>query len=549
MISRFTSVHMHVPVVERHNFGSESVTNGGMRGLFSTYVHNGSRMGAGTAQVAGSGLVAGVEARRVRHAPVGGSGRLGQVFTPMAVASLLAGMFDVPRGPVRVLDPGAGVGSLTAAVTARGVAEKWTADLDVTAVEVDRRLLEPLGATLEACGRELPSLTARVAAVDFVEWGCAQLHDVLRSTEPERFDLAILNPPYAKLGTRSREAASLAQVGIGVPNLYAAFVTLSLRLLRPGGQLVAIIPRSFCNGPYFRTFRAELLDSAVLRRVHVFEARDQAFRDSGVLQENVVVHLVKDGQQGDVLVTSSRGDGQGPVSTRCVPFSDVVHPGDPDRFVRLVTSDAESDVAHRVHSLAGDLKGMGVSVSTGRVVDFRARQYLRSRPEPGTVPLIYPLHLRDGRVRWPAPPGRKPNALVANDATRKLLLPVGNYVLVKRFTSKEQRRRVVASVLAVDDLSYPSVGIENHINVYHRGGDSLPIDLAWGIAAYLNSTIVDTYFRQFNGHTQVNATDLRSLRYPTTDQLRALGKDAIWADHTQTDIDAGVIRHVQELAS
>ena len=121
-------------------------------------------------------------------------------------------------------------------------------------------------------------------------------------------------------------------------------------------------------------------------------------------------------------------------------------------------------------------------------------------------------------------------------------------MLVKRFSSKEQRRRVVASVLSAEDLPYEAVAIENHVNVYHRDGGSLPIDLAWGIAAYLNSTIVDRFFRQFNGHTQVNATDLRSLRYPTTDQLTALGEDSARRSHLQTEIDTSLLRHVQELA-
>ena len=214
-------------------------------------------------------LVTGVEGRRVRYAPVGRPGRLGQVFTPMAVASLLSGMFEVPAGRVRVPDPGAGVGSLTASLVERVAAEKWSVNLDVTAVEVDSGLLEPLESTLDESRRALPSLNARVVSADFVEWGCSQIDDVLWNAESERFDLAILNPPYANLGARSREATALARVRIKARNLYAAFVTLSLRLLRPGGQLVAIIPRSFCNGPYFRAFRAELLDSGAVRRVHV----------------------------------------------------------------------------------------------------------------------------------------------------------------------------------------------------------------------------------------------------------------------------------------
>jgi hypothetical protein len=48
--------------------------------------------------------------------------------------------------------------------------------------------------------------------------------------------------------------------------------------------------------------------------------------------------------------------------------------------------------------------------------------------------------------------------------------------------------------------------------------------LAWGLSAFLNWSSLDAYFRQFNGHTQVNATDLRSLRYPNREALVALGR-------------------------
>ena len=126
-----------------------------------------------------------------------------------------------------------------------------------------------------------------------------------------------------------------------------------------------------------------------------------------------------------------------------------------------------------------------------------------------------------------------------------MLLPAGNYVLVKRFSSKEERRRIVAAVLETDDLGATEVAVENHVNVFHRDGAGLPLELAWGIAAYLNTTAVDTFFRQFNGHTQVNATDLRSLNYPRVGQLNALGVAARQAEHTQAAIDALFDRYVR----
>ena len=140
------------------------------------------------------------------------------------------------------------------------------------------------------------------------------------------------------------------------------------------------------------------------------------------------------------------------------------------------------------------------------------------------MPLIYPCHFNDGYVKWPKIPSRKPNAIFDTETTEELLVPSAVYVLAKRFTAKEERRRIVACVYDPVRIHAARVGIENHLNYFHAHGAGLPIDLARGLAAFLNSTVLDVYFRQFNGHTQVNATDLRNLRYPSRSQLGSLGR-------------------------
>jgi adenine-specific DNA-methyltransferase len=82
----------------------------------------------------------------------------------------------------------------------------------------------------------------------------------------------------------------------------------------------------------------------------------------------------------------------------------------------------------------------------------------------------------------------------------------------------------VAAVFDPKRVEAKRVAFENHLNYFHRNGEGLSESLAKGLAAYLNSSVVDAYFRQFSGHTQVNATDLRSLRYPEESRLIALGK-------------------------
>jgi adenine-specific DNA-methyltransferase len=176
------------------------------------------------------------------------------------------------------------------------------------------------------------------------------------------------------------------------------------------------------------------------------------------------------------------------------------------------------------------------------VVDFRARDFLRKNPGEHTVPLIYALHFNGGCVHWPCQGSRKANALLAVPETEELLVPNGVYVLVKRFTAKEERRRVVATVFRPEGnlAGFPSVGFENHLNYFHRKGRPLDGALAEGLALYLNSTVVDSYFRQFSGHTQVNATDLRSLRYPSREQLCRLAASVETVARDQATTDATV---------
>jgi adenine-specific DNA-methyltransferase len=93
-------------------------------------------------------------------------------------------------------------------------------------------------------------------------------------------------------------------------------------------------------------------------------------------------------------------------------------------------------------------------------------------------------------------------------------------------------------------LQAPLVGFENHLNYFHIHGQGLSMPLAKGLAAFLNSTIVDDYFRRFSGHTQVNATDLRMLTYPARADLERLGHEVESPRMPQDELDALVQREL-----
>lgn len=478
---------------------------------------------------------------------------LGQFLTPAPVARLMAAMLicDVPN--VSILDAGAGVGSLLSAAVEVLCAHPRPPDsIHVTAYEVDRTLIPELQNTLTLCSSWCAdvgvSFSSTIIEADFISHVVDELIQPLFHRELPAYTCAILNPPYRKIQSASLHRRLLQRVGIEVSNLYAGFVALAIKLLAVDGHLVAITPRSFCNGPYFQSFRNMVLDSMSIRQFHMFDSREQAFQDDAVLQENIIFSAIKsDIAPSTVTITSNTGPDDELISIREVPYGQVVYPNDPHRFIHLVSDHLGEQFAARIATLSTTLAALGLSVSTGRVVDFRAAPFLRAEPEAHTAPLIYPMHIVGNRIVWPRIPSKKPNALVQCKETDDLFVPNGYYVLVKRFSSKEERRRVSAVVYDPTFMATSVVGFENHLNYFHNDGHGIEAELAHGLAAFLNSTLVDTYFRQFNGHTQVNATDLRMIHYPTREELLRIGSRIADHEWSQQELDAIIAQELTNM--
>lgn len=458
----------------------------------------------------------------------------GQFMTPSSVARFMASLFPTSTLQIcTLLDAGAGVGALSCAFLDRwAVGGLGFAKVEVSAYEIDPILRIHLAQTLAAYGERL-AVKSQIVTDDFIEHAA-----MLFKQEQGSFTHAILNPPYKKINSQSKHRLVLRSVGIETVNLYSAFVALAVALAAQGGQIVAIIPRSFCNGPYYRPFRDFVLERAAIRHMHLFDSRSKAFKDDNVLQENIILLLERGGQQGDVTVTTSTDDSFADLVTHMHPFNRIVFPDDSERFIHVPTSPERNaiELSTVIHC---SLEDIDIKISTGPVVDFRLKEHLREMPEPGTVPLLYPVHFAGQNIEWPKPGIKKPNAIKRNAETEKWLYPNGFYCVVRRFSSKEEKRRIIASVVEPATFGDAEMlGLENHINVYHDNKHGLPEALARGLAIYLNTTGVDENFRRSSGHTQVNATDLKIMKYPSRNALIELGE---WAkrcgEPTQNMID------------
>jgi adenine-specific DNA-methyltransferase len=453
--------------------------------------------------------------------------KLGQFFTPMEIARFMASLFQISeKKEISLLDAGAGVGSLSCAFIER-IFEQKTKNLHITAYEVDKDIMPALSNSLELCQKILDSKGSKLSIekinADFIQDVVVKSH----SGANQEYDYAILNPPYKKINSKSTHRSLLRKVHVETVNLYSAFVALALKLLRPKGQLVAIIPRSFCNGPYYRQFRELILSNASIKHIHLFEARNKAFGEDGVLQENVIIYLSKGLPQDKTVSISTSRDGKFDNYKKWeVPFEEIVKEGDSENFIHIPYHQGRSRL-NQSKKIFSSLDELGCKVSTGPVVDFRSKEFLRKMVEgDSTAPLIYPAHFNGWRINHPLEGFKKYNGILINDKTARQLFARGHYALVRRFSSKEEKRRIVARVIRKEDICSDFVGFENHLNVFHINKQGLSEDLAFGLATYLNSKQVDEYFRLFSGHTQVNATDLRLLKYPCEADLIKLGK---WA--------------------
>lgn len=257
------------------------------------------------------------------------------------------------------------------------------------------------------------------------------------------------------------------------------------------------------------------------------------------MQENIIIRLERGAEQGSVVVSTSTDGSFGDIERHEHAFERIVFPDDPERFIHVPTS-TEHSAIELLSGVRFTLEEIGIEVSTGPVVDFRLQERIQAEPVSGAVPLLYPGHFKGPDINWPKEGMKRGNAIALNANTLKWLYPNGFYTVVRRFSAKEERRRIVASVVRPDCFPVaPMLGFENHLNIFHTERRGLPETLVYGLAAFLNTAIVDDFFRRFNGHTQVNATDLRLMKYPGRSTLVALGT---WA-RQQTELTEDMLDH------
>ena len=456
----------------------------------------------------------------------------GQVFTPVGVCRYMAGLFTRIPDRGRLLDAGAGIGSLAAAFCERVLTMPSPHRLEITLYESDPALLPLLEENMRHCRSALAAaghdLCFTIRNEDFILNSRGRREQRMLFDDDDavdEFDAVIMNPPYFKTGADSAHALAMGDAFQGQTNIYMMFMAKAVELLRPNGEMVAITPRSYCNGLYFKHFRRWFFSRMALRHVHLFECRRSTFED--VLQESLITLTHRLGIAGpSTTITTSVGkDIPEKLDALTLPAATVLDDSSGDMVVRIPASAEDTAILETVEAWPERFAESGLCISTGPVVLFRTREFLLATPDgEECAPLLEPHNVKAFETVWPVEKRGKPTAFRVCRESLKHLVPTRNYVLLRRFSAKEERRRLTASWFLQADGTRPYLALENHLNYVYHAERELTVDEVYGLTALFNSALLDRYFRIISGNTQVNATEIRTMPFPTLKQVAAIGQ-------------------------
>ncbi|MFM2668553.1 hypothetical protein AAFX24_27820 [Vibrio mediterranei] len=437
------------------------------------------------------------------------SRKMGQVFSPLAMASQLSSL--IPQGSFQnhqqlIADPGAGTGILSTSLAARAYLERAT-PMSIFGFETDKRLVEDWDLAWELFQKQADTQIDQYLLEDFALHAKSLLADGHLPGLP-RPEFVTTNPPYCRLGKETALSHVMTEHGIPVSNLYACFIALGASWLQDNGHLLAIIPRSFASGDYFKVFRRWLGTRMSVEHIVLYKSRS-CFKN--VLQENICLYMRKRAQSPRVRITVSENPTSLPDYDLILPAKDTIT--DEGWWLPRTVEDIELINKNRLRP--NTLESLGLNMSTGKMELHR----LSESSEAVSTPVIYAKDF-DKAGKWVWGEVKKPRQV--NVLSKQVLeLPAeGGYVVLKRISSNDGTlpKRLFPAWLSRESIGYDRVTLDNHVQYFHEQGAPIDTEKGKALVRFLQSEEAQSVIRAIAGTTQVNKADISKLKFPELSQ-------------------------------
>lgn len=455
----------------------------------------------------------------------------GQFFTPKQIADFMGNLASPKSNKISVLDPGCGTGILTCSLIEKQIQKSDITEIELSLFETDENVLTVTQKVIDFLASWLAErniqLKYQINRTDFIIENSKvfNVSTLFGFEKVNQYDYIISNPPYFKISKTDKRAIAAKELVYGQPNIYSLFMGVAAKLLKQDGELIFITPRSFAAGNYFKAFRQSFFNDVSISNIHIFESRNKMFKNDNVLQENIILRATKK-TNSEIKITVSECDkGLNNPKEKVFKTNSLIDLKSKDKILFIPSNDNEISTIEIFKKWQNTLNDFNIQISTGPVVAFRCTEFLKAEGviNGSLSPLIWLHNIKEMEFVYPLQKGKKPCLIVNSEESRKVLLKNKNYILLRRFSSKDDKSRLVCCPFFSSNFETEMVGFENHLNYIHRPNGDLSENEIWGISALYNSSLFDTYFRTFNGNTQVGATELKQIKMPPLNDIVLIG--------------------------
>lgn len=455
----------------------------------------------------------------------------GQFFTGREIAEHMSSLIEniSTEKEIQIADCGAGTGILGFSLIEELKKRNYLGKIKLDFYENDKEVLEVLKENKEIYLIKNSNIEINIIEENFIlfyenEWKNRKYEG--------KYNIIIGNPPYKKLPKSSVESEIMEEIVHGQPNMYFLFMAMSIHLLKENGEMIYIVPRSFTSGAYFKKFREFFLKKMSITNLHIFEIRDKIFKGEKVLQETLIIKAIKKIQQSEIQITSSQGVNFDCLEKMLVKKDEMIG-RTKEKFILIPTTISDIKLLKDFSQLNETLLSLNLKLKTGKVVDFRVKEYLTDNQT--MIPLIWADNFKKFLIEKKNDLKKK-RYLIESEKIKKSIIINKDYLFVKRFTSKEEEKRIQIAIYdrtIFDKSEY--IGIENHVNYIETDSEMITKEILYGLFVFFNSTYVDRYYRILNGNTQVNATEFNEIPICNLELIKVMGKEILENNSLETE--------------
>ena len=343
----------------------------------------------------------------------------GATFTPNGLAGFvarqIAANINKPKdSPLRVIDPAVGEGVLLVRLLRELVSQGFRR-IELHGFDTNSESLRIAKAALE---EEFPFVAIRFRTADFLEFAsesASKGRSLFAAGSPDRFDVAIANPPYVRTQIIGAAHAQRLASHFGLSgrvDLYYAFMLGMIEVLDDTGVAGIIVSNRFMTTKSGAAVRKVLRESVCVK--HVWDLGDTKLFDAAILPAVLLIEKGR-GRSGEkpgftsIYETEGGANAEAPDAIAALDGSGTVATGDGRRFRvvhgaldircrlddvwRVATDDGDAwlgTVASHTSRTFGDIGSIRVGIKTCADDVFIRREW-GSMPEYERPELVQPL--------------------------------------------------------------------------------------------------------------------------------------------------------------